>query len=59
MSDPAALDPQELAAYFALMEVSSLLQHAVERHLRTDGGLSYVQFQILAASMTPRPASCA
>ncbi|MFC0625100.1 MarR family winged helix-turn-helix transcriptional regulator [Kribbella deserti] len=42
------LDPAQLAGYFALMEVSSLLQHAVEQHLRVDGGLSWVQFQILA-----------
>ena len=45
---PRFLDPQQLNAYFALMEVSSILRHAVEQHLRTDGGLSYVQFQILA-----------
>lgn len=42
------LDPQQLRTYFALMEVSSLLAHAVEQHLRNDGDLSYVQFQILA-----------
>ncbi|SEQ94157.1 transcriptional regulator, MarR family [Lentzea xinjiangensis] len=30
------------------MEVSSLLQHTVDEHLRADGDLSYVQFQILA-----------
>ncbi len=42
------LDPDQLAAYFALMEVSSLLQHAVEQQLRADGGLSWVQFQVLA-----------
>jgi len=30
------------------MEVSSILRHAVEQHLRVDGGLSYVQFEILA-----------
>jgi DNA-binding MarR family transcriptional regulator len=47
--EPAAsLDPQQLSAYFALMEVSSLLRHAVEQHLRAEGDLSYVQFQILA-----------
>jgi DNA-binding MarR family transcriptional regulator len=45
---PRSLDPQQLGAYFALMEVSSILRHAVEQHLRADGGLSYVQFQILA-----------
>jgi DNA-binding MarR family transcriptional regulator len=30
------------------MEVSSLLQHAVDQQLRDEGGLSYTQFQILA-----------
>jgi DNA-binding MarR family transcriptional regulator len=45
---PRSLDPQQLNAYFALMEASSLLRHAVEQHLRVDGDLSYVQFQILA-----------
>ena len=45
---PRSLDPEELSAYFALMEVSSLLRHGVEQHLRADGDLSYVQFQILA-----------
>lgn len=49
VSDPTpGLDAQQLGAYFALMEVSSLLQYAVDEHLRADGDLSYVQFQILA-----------
>ncbi len=43
-----ALDPQELGTYFALMEAVSLLQHHVEQQLRTEGNLSYVQFQLLA-----------
>jgi DNA-binding MarR family transcriptional regulator len=43
-----SLDPQQLRAYFALMEVSSILRHAVEQHLRAEGDLSYVQWQILA-----------
>jgi DNA-binding MarR family transcriptional regulator len=43
-----ALDPRQLGAYFALMEAVSLLQHQVEQHLRSEGGLSYVQFQVLA-----------
>jgi DNA-binding MarR family transcriptional regulator len=43
-----ALDPQQLGAYFALMEAVGLLEHHVEQHLRTEGGLSYVQFQLLA-----------
>jgi DNA-binding MarR family transcriptional regulator len=44
---PSSLEPRQLAAYFALVEVSSLLKHAVERHLRVDGRISYVQFEIL------------
>jgi DNA-binding MarR family transcriptional regulator len=43
-----ALDPTQLSAYFSLIEVSSLLRHAVEQQLRDAGGLSYVQFQLLA-----------
>jgi DNA-binding MarR family transcriptional regulator len=43
-----APDPRQLGAYFALMEAVSLLQHHVDQHLRTEGGLSYVQFQLLA-----------
>jgi DNA-binding MarR family transcriptional regulator len=45
---PPALDPAQLGAYFALMEVAGLLRHAVEQQLREDGDLSYVQFQLLA-----------
>ena len=50
MSDstvPPALPP-EFGVYFALLEVSALVQHGVEGQLRRDGGLSFVQFQILA-----------
>jgi DNA-binding MarR family transcriptional regulator len=48
-SDAAqALDPQELGAYLLLMEAVSLLQHEVEQQLRTEGDISYVQFQLLA-----------
>jgi len=43
-----ALDPQQLGAYFALMEAVSLLQHHVEQQLRAEGDISYVQFQLLA-----------
>ncbi|GAA5132996.1 MarR family winged helix-turn-helix transcriptional regulator [Pseudonocardia adelaidensis] len=42
------LEPQQLGAYFAFAEAASLLQHHVEQHLRAEGGLSYVQFQLLA-----------
>jgi DNA-binding MarR family transcriptional regulator len=46
--EPEGLNAEQLAAYFALMEVSSLLRHAVEGQLREEGGISYVQFEILA-----------
>jgi DNA-binding MarR family transcriptional regulator len=48
MAGPERPHAEELAAYFALMEVSSLLQHAVEQQLKAAGGLSWVQFQLLA-----------
>jgi len=43
-----ALNPAQLRAYFALTEVASLLQYAVRQQLQDEGGLSYVQFEILA-----------
>src|SRR6266851_9237407 len=46
--DLPALDATQLDAYFALMEAVSLLQHQVEQQLRAEGGISYVQFQLLA-----------
>jgi DNA-binding MarR family transcriptional regulator len=45
---PSSLDPVQLGAYFALMDVAGLLRHAVEQQLRDEGELSYVQFQLLA-----------
>jgi DNA-binding MarR family transcriptional regulator len=48
VTDATPLDAQQLAAYLALQEVSSLLQHAVEQQLRADGDLTTPQFQILA-----------
>ncbi|MCV7420439.1 MarR family transcriptional regulator [Mycobacterium yunnanensis] len=45
---PESLNPAQLRAYFALMEVVSLLQYEVRRQLQDEGGLSYVQFEILA-----------
>ncbi|GAA3332647.1 MULTISPECIES: MarR family winged helix-turn-helix transcriptional regulator [Curtobacterium] len=49
MTEPVPpLDPAELGAYFSLIEVSSLLRHTVEQQLKDAGGLSYVQFQLLA-----------
>src|SRR3712207_6465667 len=49
MPDPTpSLDPTQLGAYFSLIEVTSLLRHAIEQQLREAGELSYVQFQLLA-----------
>lgn len=45
---PPPLEPAQLGAYFALLEVSSLLRHQVEQQLREAGDLSFVQFQLLA-----------
>ncbi|MDA0160799.1 MarR family winged helix-turn-helix transcriptional regulator [Solirubrobacter ginsenosidimutans] len=45
---PPSLDAVQLGAYFALIEVTSLLRHAIEQQLREAGNLSYVQFQLLA-----------
>ena len=39
--------PEQLQALFALMEAASLLQHQIEQHLRREGDLSWVQFQLL------------
>ena len=47
--DAPALDAAQLDAYFALMEAVSLLQHRLEQQLRAEGGISYVQFQVLAS----------
>lgn len=44
---PPAL-PSEFGVYFALLEVSALVQQGVARQLRDEGGLSFTQFQILA-----------
>ena len=44
---PHSVDPVQLGAYFALVEVSGLLRHAIEQQLHDDGGLTFVRFQIL------------
>jgi DNA-binding MarR family transcriptional regulator len=44
----ALLEPDQLTTFFALVEAVNLLQHQVEQQLRTAGGVSYVQFQLLA-----------
>jgi DNA-binding MarR family transcriptional regulator len=43
-----ALRPDQMRTYFALTEAVSLLQYAVEQQLQDEGGLRYVQFEILA-----------
>ena len=43
-----ALKPTQLRTYLALVESVNLLQYAVRGQLRAEGGLSYVQFEILA-----------
>lgn len=43
-----ALQPMQMRTYFAFTEAASLLQYAVAQQLRTEGGLSYVQFEVLA-----------
>jgi hypothetical protein len=48
VTDATPLDAEQLAAYLALKEVSSLLEHAVEKQLKDDGDLTGPQFQILA-----------
>lgn len=47
-TDPPQLDALQLRTYFDLIEVVGLLRHAVEQQLKEAGGLSYVQFQLLA-----------
>jgi DNA-binding MarR family transcriptional regulator len=50
MADP--LQPAQMRTYFALTEAVSLLQYAVRQQLQAEGGLSYVQFEILAKLAT-------
>ncbi|GAA2059174.1 MarR family winged helix-turn-helix transcriptional regulator [Williamsia deligens] len=42
------LEPQQMRTYLAFSESAALLQFAVQRQLRADADLSYVQFEILA-----------
>lgn len=44
----SGLKPAQMRTYFALIEAVSLLQHAVQEQLQAEGGLSYVQFEVLA-----------
>jgi hypothetical protein len=42
------LDPSQLGTYFVLLEAVSLLQYELEQQLRAEGGITFVQFQLLA-----------
>src|SRR3954471_9118634 len=44
---PHSVDPVQLGAYFALIEVTALLRHAIDQQLHEDGGLNFVRFQLL------------
>lgn len=48
MTRDEGLDAEQLAAYFTLTEVGSLLEQAVAQQLRDEGDLSPIQFKILA-----------
>jgi DNA-binding MarR family transcriptional regulator len=50
-ADPPAerwLDPAEMKAWLAFLEVSHLLERAIEQQLRQDAGLSHAQYEILS-----------
>ena len=52
-AEPAAaaerwLDPDEMAAWLAFLEVSHLLDRVIEQQLRQDAGLSHSQYEILS-----------
>ena len=51
------LKPAQMRTYFALTEAASLLQYAVREQLETEGGISYVQFEILAKLVDARLAT--
>jgi DNA-binding MarR family transcriptional regulator len=42
------LDPAEMAAWLAFLEVSHLLDRKIEQQLRQDAGLSHAQYEILS-----------
>src|ERR1035438_10686171 len=45
---PAWLDEEEMPAWLAFLEVSHLLERAVEQQLKRDAGLSHAQYEILS-----------
>ena len=42
------LDPAEMRAWLAFLEVSHLLERAIEQQLRQDAGLSHAQYEVLS-----------
>src|SRR6266496_70080 len=42
------LDPADMKAWLAFLEVSHLLERAIEEQLRHDAGLSHAQYEILS-----------
>lgn len=42
------LEPVQMRTYFAFTEAASMLQYAVGEQLQAEGGISYVQFEVLA-----------
>ncbi len=47
-ADQRWLDPGEMAAWLAFLEVSHLLDRVIEQQLRRDAGLSHAQYEILS-----------
>lgn len=55
---PPSLDPVQLGAYFDLIEVTSLLRHAVEQQLR-EAGSATCSSSCWPGSAIPPPAAIA
>jgi DNA-binding MarR family transcriptional regulator len=47
MSEPRWLDSTEMSAWTGFLETFNLLQRRIEAHLRADGGITHVQYEIL------------
>jgi DNA-binding MarR family transcriptional regulator len=48
VASPAWLDEEEMPAWLAFLEVSHLLDRAIEQQLKRDAGLSHAQYEILS-----------
>lgn len=49
MHRPKWLDPEEMAAWRAFIEASSLLHRQLDQQLKEDSGLSHAQYEILVS----------